>query len=91
MEAAVLVADKPTTHLSPPQVARRYGVNPSKIIQWIMTGELRAINIAATVGGRPRWRISELDLIAFEQKRQAGSPPSKSRRRRQQQDVHNYF
>ncbi len=43
---------------TPPQLARRYGVNVDKVHQWIKTGELLAVNVAASACGRPRWRIT---------------------------------
>jgi len=45
-------------YLTPPQVAKLLAVKHDKILSWIRTGELRAINLAARQGGRPRWRIS---------------------------------
>ena len=76
---------------TPPAVADRYGVSPEKVIGWIKAGELRAVNVAATTGGRPRWRISEADLLAFENRRAAGVEQKLVRRRRQQEDVVAYF
>ena len=71
-----------TRYLSPPEVAERYGVAPSKVLGWIRRGELRAVNVVATLGGRPRFRISPADLVAFETRREAGPQPRVTRRRR---------
>lgn len=78
--------------LSPPAVARKLGVCPSKILRWIKTGQLRGIDISETPGtGRPRYRVDPLDLATFLDQRSV-SPPSPSRRRRRQPDgVHQYF
>ena len=82
----------PTSHsavqcryLSPPRVAERYGVDPSKVLGWIRRGELRAVNVAAHLGGRPRWRIDPADLATFEAARAAGTPSARQSRRRQRQ------
>lgn len=63
--------DTARTFLTPPQVAERYGIDPSKVVAWIRKGELRGINIAANASGRPRFVVSEVDLIAFENRRAA--------------------
>ena len=41
--------------LTPPQVARRYGVSPDTVRAWIASGELRAVNVGK--GKRPRHRV----------------------------------
>ena len=69
-------------YLSPPRVAERYGVDPSKVRGWIRRGELRAVNLASHVGGRPRWRIDPADLATFEAMRAAKPPPPRQPRRR---------
>jgi excisionase family DNA binding protein len=52
------------------ELAERWGVNISKIGEWIRNGELRALNVAQTVKGhRPRYRITEEAVAAFEQAR----------------------
>lgn len=55
--------------LSPPQVAKERGVKPAKVLAWIATGELAAVNHAESRMGRPRWRISRAALDAFDQVR----------------------
>ena len=67
--------------LTPPELARRLRVHPDKILGWIRSGELRAINVAANPRGRPRWRIDPADVAAFEQRR-AARPVLPSRRRK---------
>lgn len=67
------------TKLTPPEVARRWGVKPSKIIGWIRSGELRAIDASASVGGRPRYLIDLDDLAVFEAKRTVGPLPKVKR------------
>lgn len=41
------------TKVTPPQYAARLGCKPSKVLGWIVRGELRAIDGAAVRGGRP--------------------------------------
>ncbi len=79
-----------TTYLSPPELARRLGINPGKIIAWIRSGEMPAINIATRLSGRPRWRISQADLVIFAARRAATVPP-KSRPRRKTAGVIEFF
>jgi hypothetical protein len=68
--------------LSPPTLARRWGVSPDKVIGWIRTGQLRAINAAASPTGRPRWLIDEADVKLFEQQRTAQPRHAPAPRRR---------
>ena len=63
------------TYLTPPQLARLWGVKPEKIIRWIRSGELKAFDFSADPGtGRPRYRIRQSDAESFERLRQAGPP-----------------
>jgi excisionase family DNA binding protein len=65
--------------LTPPEVARRWGVSSDKVRAWIENGELRAINLAARTSGRPRYRIDMADVLAFERTREAkGVPPTRA-------------
>ncbi len=79
-----------TRYLTPPEVAEQFRVNSTKVLMWICSGELRATNVAASLIGRPRWRISPADLAVFEQRRSAITPP-KSRPRRKAVGVIEFF
>lgn len=82
--------NRPT--IAPPELARRYRVNVDKVRGWINTGELRAVNVASKPGGRPRWRISEAAIEAFELRRSAVVPTKTTRRRRRKSpDVIEFF
>lgn len=48
------------TFLSPPKAAKLLGVHPEKIVGWINSGELLAMNVSNRQ--RPRWRIRLSDL-----------------------------
>lgn len=62
--------------LTPPELARLWGISPDKVLSWIRSGELRAINIATDRTARPRYVIDEKDIAAFEQRRANGSQPA---------------
>ncbi len=83
----------PDAYLTPPVVARRYGVSVDKVLAWIHRGELAALNLADRLGGRPRWRISPEALAAFERSRSATPPPAQAPRRnsRQTAEVQHFF
>ena len=76
---------------TPPQLAKRYGVDPTKILHWIKTGELRAINLATDRNGRPRYRIAPADLAAFEVSRAVQPPAPRLRRRSADPGVIQFF
>jgi len=56
---------------TPAEIAERYGVKDSKILAWISSGELLAINTATRAKGRPRWRISSSSLQTSQSNSQA--------------------
>ena len=69
---------------TPPELGREWGTGSDKVLGWIHSGELPAVNFAASVGGRPRWRISRADAEQFLRSRSSTpAPPAKTRRRRQ--------
>ena len=69
-------------HITPPMLARQYGVKPDKILAWIARGELRAVNVAERIGSRPRWRISPAAIAEFEHRRAAKPAVKRPRRKR---------
>lgn len=77
--------------LSPPQIARHLSVGVGKVLGWIRRGELRAVNVAARLGGRPRWRIDLRDLEAFEAARTAAPVPKRTRAKRLGGSVIEFF
>jgi hypothetical protein len=79
-------------YLSPPEIARSRGVDAHKILAWIESGELKAVNLATSTSGRPRWKVSPADLAAFEASRSAGPQPKVSRvRRRKNPNIVEFF
>jgi hypothetical protein len=85
------LSDSQRRWLTPPQAGRRYGVKPERIIELIRSGEIRAIDIARRGSKRPRYRICECDLIAFENARAVSPPPKAARRRRRPAEVIAFF
>jgi excisionase family DNA binding protein len=77
--------------LTPPQLAKRYGVSPDKVLTWIRAGELRAVNVASRPGERPRWLIDETDVAAFEARRAAQATARVPRRSRRAEQVIEFF
>lgn len=77
--------------LTPPQVARMYGVKADKVVGWIRAGELAAFNAATKPGGRPRYLISEESLSAFESRRAIVPAAPRCRPRRKQADAFKWF
>jgi hypothetical protein len=65
-------------------LAGRWCVSQDKIRRWINNGELRAINVATNLCGRPRWVITRESVAAFEHRRTSGPPPQRKRRRLRQ-------
>lgn len=85
----------PRRKLSVPMVARQIGVADQKVLKWIKTGELRAVNLATSPHNRPRYSIDVDDLEAFERSRQvipeSGLTSTRRLRRRAASDVKDYF
>lgn len=78
--------------LTPPEVAKLFGVEPGKIIAWIKSGELRAIDGATRRGGRPRYLVDVADIEAFERARQiVPERASAPRRKRSDSGVTEFF
>jgi transposase len=65
------------------EFAGRYRVGQDKVRTWISRGELRAVNTATALCGRPRWVIPAEAIVEFERRRAAGprSRPTPRRRR----------
>lgn len=76
--------------LTPPQYAKQLGVSTSKILDWIHSGELRAINVG-NGNLRPRFLIDIEDISAFENRRSVCPQPKINRiRRRRNREVKDF-
>jgi hypothetical protein len=76
--------------LTTADVARRYRIGEDKVRALIQAGELRAINTASALCGKPRWVVTPEALADFE-KRRAGGPTPKAPRRRQPAGAVDFF
>jgi hypothetical protein len=86
------------TKLRPAEVAERFSVCVETVLSWVKSGELRAINVSARRDcKKPRYLISEADILAFEKLRvvvavspcATGARPA--RRNRQTKGVVEFF
>ena len=78
-------------YLTPPEAAKELRVSPDKVLTWIHSGELRAFDVSAARGQRPRWRIARADLDDFLARRAATPPQKPQRRRRRQAKTTTYY
>lgn len=67
--AAKRAPTKKRARLTPPEIAETLAVARAKVLAWIRSGELRAINVATSIKGRPRYVVFADDLAAFERSR----------------------
>ncbi len=72
--------------ITPPTLAKQWGISVDKVLTWIHTGELRAIDGSTRRGGRPRYLIDDVDIEAFEQLRAVQPDPKPRRRRKRRAD-----
>ena len=79
--------------LTPPQLAKMWGVSADKIVGFYKSGELKCIDISSDRGSqRPRYLIDKADIKAFELSRAVVPPAPKVRRRRRRDPaVREYF
>jgi excisionase family DNA binding protein len=78
--------------LSIHDLCERYAVSEHTVLGWIRSGELRAVNVGRRQGAKkPRWRITQAALEAFELARTPTPPPPKGRRRKQAAEVIRFY
>ena len=79
--------------LTPPQIAELLAVDQEKVRDWIKSGQLDAYNVASTLNGKPRWRVSpeEFDKFLNGRKSAAGHTSKRSRRPRQHAEVISFY
>jgi transposase len=73
------------------EIARLCRVSPDKVRAWISRGELRAINTADTLCGKPRWVVLPEALAEWERSRQAQTPAKLAPRRKRQAGAVDYY
>jgi len=69
--------------LTPPQVAKMVGVKSDKVLYWIHSGQLQAVNLAQKEGGRPQYAVTPADLDIFKTRRSTRAAPKPRRARRE--------
>jgi excisionase family DNA binding protein len=78
--------------LSVREICERYGVGEHTVLGWIRSGELRAVNVGRRLGTKkPRWRITQEALDAFEALRTPRPPAPRTRRRKRPADVIEFY
>jgi len=55
--------------MTPRQLARHRQIRVEKVLNWIKSRELEAINMAASLSSKPRWKVSKAALEAFDRGR----------------------
>jgi Helix-turn-helix domain len=69
----------------------RYGVREHTVLAWIHSGELRAVNVGVAPGKKkPRWRVTQAAVDAFEAGRTPAPAEPVLRRRRRAKVVEFY-
>jgi len=77
--------------LTVPEVARRYRVAPETVLAWVKSGQLAAINVARPGSRRPRFRVDQTDLVAFDARRAVVPIVKPTGRRRQDPSIIEFF
>lgn len=81
-----------TLTFSVKDLCERYAVNEHTVLGWIKRGELQAINVGRRPGAKkPRWRITQEALEAFEQSRTATPPPPRVQRQKRDTRVIEFY
>jgi hypothetical protein len=72
-------------------LARRWRVSVDKVRGFLRRGELVGVNVAATLSGKPLWRVSPQEVERFERRRSSAPPPKPPRRRRRMTGQIDYY
>lgn len=75
---------------SPPEVAKHLGVKPARVLSWIRSGHLRAIDLSEGKK-RSRFRITASSLREFEEVRAAIPMKATRRNKRRKPDLSRFF
>jgi excisionase family DNA binding protein len=73
-------------------LCKRYRVGEHTVLGWIRNGELRAVNVGRRPGAKkPRWRITQEALYAFELARTPTPPLPRAGRRKPPKDTIRFY
>ena len=86
-----MIAASRKTKLTPPELAKLWGIDVQKVLHWIKSGELRAVNLATRRDGRPRYAIDVADIAIFEASRAVQPPAPRMHRRRVDPSIIEFF
>ncbi len=86
----VLKRALPPTY-SPAELAENWGITQDKVLSWIHSGELEAIDVSQRDSNRPRYRIDAEAIARFKASRLTVRPPEKQKRRKPKNDLIEYF
>jgi hypothetical protein len=75
-------ADTPLSGFTVTDLCRRWRIGPDKIRSFLRRGELVGVNVAASLSGKPQWRITAESVERSERRRSSVPPPKPPRRRR---------
>lgn len=75
---------------SPPEVARHFGVKPARVLSWIRSGHLKAIDLSDGKK-RSRFRITSSALKEFEEVRAAIPMKATRRNKHRKPDLSRFF
>jgi excisionase family DNA binding protein len=81
----------PLRGLTVADLAARYRVSEDKIRRWIRNGDIRAVNTATALCGKPRFVVLPEALVDFEKSRAAAEPPKPPHRRKKRIDFVDYY
>ena len=70
------------TKLKPSELARLWGIDVDRVLTWIRSGELRAIDASSHAAKRPRYLIDRSDIDDFDRRRTVATVTPRPRRRK---------
>jgi len=88
----VKLTTPPADYLDAPRIAKQLGVKQQRVLSWIHSGELRAVDVSENgKRNRPRWRIARQALEEFLRERSNRKPTPPPRRRKGRGEIVEYF
>ena len=78
-------------YLTPPEVGRLLGVSADKVLRWITSGELPAVDLSTRRGPRPRWHVSRAAMETFLLRRQSQPAAPIARRKKKREKKLRFF